>query len=368
MITTRLYGAPSRPSRIPASEISTTHKSVQTKLSIGKANDSYEREADRVADAVVSSPSATAPLSIQRMCADCEKEEKVMKKGKKEEEEKDQFVAGSIQRKAKEDEKLQMKQSNDGGKSTASSWVSSTINQSESSGHQLPKNEKAMMESRFGADFSHVKIHTGTTADQLNTQLGAQAFTVGNHIYFGDGKYNPATSAGQHLLAHELTHTIQQKGMVHTKIQRSCSRTIFAEGDCEHLACNSSWACEDENGISCPDDTRNAFKKTGKKYKPLFTCDRNCDSGKSCSDTDNWAAVPKTQWSAWGCGTEFTVCANGKQAKAYVRDKSVTDTRYEVSPGIQTTLGVPVGSSFLGAVYRNGADQSVIDKDTCCKS
>jgi hypothetical protein len=65
--------------------------------------------------------------------------------------------------------------------------------------------------------------------------------------------------------------------------------------------------------------------------------------------------------------THNTICANGKQTTGYVRDRSVTESSYEVSPGIQTALGVNVGSTFLGSIYRPGAQQSAIDKDRCCK-
>ncbi len=68
------------------------------------------------------------------------------------------------------------------------------------------------MESRFGADFSDVRIHTGAEAAQLSRDLQAQAFTHGRDIYFGAGRYDPGTETGKRLLAHELTHTIQQTG------------------------------------------------------------------------------------------------------------------------------------------------------------
>ena len=64
----------------------------------------------------------------------------------------------------------------------------------------------------------------------------------------------------------------------------------------------------------------------------------------------------------------WTICAGGKRTTGYVRDHSVTETRFEVSPKIQKDLGVKVGSSFKGAIYRPGAKQEAIDKDSCCKS
>ena len=66
------------------------------------------------------------------------------------------------------------------------------------------------MEESFGRDFSDVRLHTDPEAVALNRRLGSQAFTYGKDIYFNEGKLNPATTEGKHLLAHELTHTIQQ--------------------------------------------------------------------------------------------------------------------------------------------------------------
>jgi hypothetical protein len=74
------------------------------------------------------------------------------------------------------------------------------------------------MESRFGADFSNVKIHTGNEPEQLNRSLNAKAFTVSNNIYFNTGQYQPETDGGKHLLAHELTHVVQQGNAVQRKI------------------------------------------------------------------------------------------------------------------------------------------------------
>ena len=77
-------------------------------------------------------------------------------------------------------------------------------------GTPLPPNTRQYMESRMGANFSGVRIHTGPVASDMSSQIQAQAFTYGSHIYFNSGKYDPESAAGKHLLAHELTHTVQQ--------------------------------------------------------------------------------------------------------------------------------------------------------------
>ena len=77
-------------------------------------------------------------------------------------------------------------------------------------GQPLPPNVRAFMEPRFRADFSAVRVHTGPQAAQLNRQLNARAFTVGQHIHFGEGRFQTETEEGRELIAHELTHTLQE--------------------------------------------------------------------------------------------------------------------------------------------------------------
>lgn len=95
------------------------------------------------------------------------------------------------------------------------------LNSSKGGGSPLPGEVKSQMESEFGTDFSNVSIHTDSGAVQMSRQIGAQAFTHGNDIYFNEGKFNPDSQSGQHLIAHELTHTVQQGASVQPKrIQR----------------------------------------------------------------------------------------------------------------------------------------------------
>jgi hypothetical protein len=182
---------------------------LQTKLTVGPVDDAYEREADAVADQVVRSPlsgtqfqganSATTKgePSIQRKCATCEQEEKVQRK-----------ALPSIQRKAQ----------------SATAQVSPQINQaihaSRGGGQSLDQTTRGYMETNFGRDFGSVKVHTGPQAAALNQSLSAKAFTVGNDIYFNHGQYDPQSQSGRHLLAHELTHTVQQGAGANPLIQR----------------------------------------------------------------------------------------------------------------------------------------------------
>lgn len=129
--------------------------------------------------------------SVQRKCAECEKEENKM-----------------IQQKAN-------------GPVTATPSLASRINNSTGHGKPLPAKTLNEMGSSFGTDFSGVKIHTEENAAQMNNELNAQAFTHGKDIYFNKGKYNPETSEGKHLLAHELTHVVQQQNDVAPMVSRA---------------------------------------------------------------------------------------------------------------------------------------------------
>ncbi|WP_457621445.1 eCIS core domain-containing protein [Persephonella sp.] len=101
-----------------------------------------------------------------------------------------------------------------------SPYAERKIKSSLSSGKKLDRKLRIEFESKFGYDFSKVNIHTGRYADELNTEFGSEAFTYGWDIYFKSGRYNPYTSEGKRLLAHELTHVVQQtSGRTSRKVQ-----------------------------------------------------------------------------------------------------------------------------------------------------
>ncbi|WP_143305139.1 eCIS core domain-containing protein [Chitinophaga vietnamensis] len=190
---------------------------IMPKLSVGAPDDPLEDEAERKADEVMRMPETTF---VQRKCAHCEEEEKQA------------HTASFLQRKCahcEEEEQVRLKpatsflQRKEGG-ITASASATAQIQATKGRGDKLPANTQQFMESRFGSDFSDVRIHTASYATALSRELSAQAFTVGNDIYFNAGKFSPETASGKHLLAHELTHTIQQGG-----ISRKINRVVDQE-------------------------------------------------------------------------------------------------------------------------------------------
>ncbi|MEZ4683781.1 MAG: DUF4157 domain-containing protein [Caldilineaceae bacterium] len=88
--------------------------------------------------------------------------------------------------------------------------TASRINASRGNGQALDSTVQTQMGQSMGTDFSGVRVHTGSESHELNQELGAKAFTTGQDIFFRDGEYNPGSSSGQELIAHELTHVVQQ--------------------------------------------------------------------------------------------------------------------------------------------------------------
>ncbi len=209
---------------------------VQPKLKIGVPNDKYEREADAMADKVVSMPAPRSLASgVQRKCADCPQEEaqtKLLanlitplvqrisepeevlqeKPTQRQANPEEELQQKSIQRLGPDEEELQEKliQRKEDGEAEAESSLESRLNSNRGGGSPLPEDTRGFMESRFGTDFGTVKVHTNAQAVQMNKELNSQAFAHGSDVYFNQGNYNPSSTSGKHLLAHELTHTVQQ--------------------------------------------------------------------------------------------------------------------------------------------------------------
>ena len=211
---------------------------IQTKMTVGAANDPYEMEADAVAKQVMTGGES----SVQRESESMEDEisEKRMpqflqraKLG--EDDDEMQMKRADVQRETQEDElnlmradiqrddelegiedeiqeKRVQRQADDlSGSFDVEGQVEQQIQSSKGSGQAMGSSSDFFTQ-RMGHDFSNVNIHTDSSADNLNRSLGAKAFTTGNDIYFRSGEYNPSSSSGQELLAHELTHVVQQTG------------------------------------------------------------------------------------------------------------------------------------------------------------
>ncbi|MEO6123475.1 MAG: DUF4157 domain-containing protein [Ilumatobacteraceae bacterium] len=154
---------------------------MQPKLQVGRADDQAEREADRIAGHVVRSLSGATVAHHE--------------------------TAGSDHL----------------GGLDVDAGIEDRINRQRSRGSALDRSTRAAMEPAFGHDFSAVRVHADGQSDALNRSLSARAFTTGNDVFFSAGSYAPDTESGSRLLAHELTHVVQQGG----DVQRSVIRRAF---------------------------------------------------------------------------------------------------------------------------------------------
>ncbi|MBD2766359.1 DUF4157 domain-containing protein [Hymenobacter sp. BT664] len=171
---------------------------IQTKLTVNQPGDKFEQEADRMADKIMRMPAPAASNErLQRRPDD-----KLQKK---------------------EDDKLQREAGT--GTPAVGAGTQAAIRQKTTGGHPLSADVRRYMEPRFGADFSQVRIHHDAEAASLSNQLSARAFTYQNHVFFARNQYQPATNEGKQLLAHELTHTIQQGHAIQRSPQVSTTAT-----------------------------------------------------------------------------------------------------------------------------------------------
>ena len=121
-------------------------------------------------------------------------------------------ASAKVMREEDEDKGVQMKATPEDHRMgfTAAESTAALLQTQKGMGEPLPAPLKAEMEAGFGADFSQVRMHTGSTSGQLNTELGAKAFTHGRDVFFGEGQFDPESDKGKELVAHELAHTVQQ--------------------------------------------------------------------------------------------------------------------------------------------------------------
>lgn len=170
----------------------------QAKLAVGAPDDAFEREADEVAEQVMRMPEP----AVQRMCAECEEERE--KAGARLSE-----TDGDLKAKAEPGHTPQVPEG-----------FQERFQGLQGGGRMLSPSERSFFEPRFARDFGNVRLHTGPDAAELARSVQARAFTFGGSVVFGAGQYAPGTEGGRKLLAHELTHVVQQGGEGAGHVQR----------------------------------------------------------------------------------------------------------------------------------------------------
>jgi len=277
-----------------------------------------------------------------------------------------------------------------------------------SPGHPLDADARAFMEPRFGHDFSQVRVHSDAKAAESAWAVNALAYTIGRDVVFGAGRYAPGTSEGRKLLAHELTHVVQQCvqsrlqtnleiGVVDDVFEREASEVAthvqdgktstpyvrfdrpalhreilqraaieddarFLMVNCMELTCDDVYACPDnDNGITCPEGTLHASEK----FRPLLYCDKDCKNKKTCDDNAEWIALPHSNFADGSykqCDEDLVICANHKFTHAKVRERSNKEA-WEASNAVAKALGE--NPDFKGSVYGDEKDRE-FKKDTRC--
>lgn len=209
----------------------------QAKLRIGPVDDPLEREADRIADAVISDR-APEPVgrtdsgAVQRKCAQCDEEE------------------GSVLRRAADQVSVR----------NAAPRAADAAAAMGQAGRPLPPDLRAYFEPRFGRDLSHVRLHTHAAAARGAQGIGAKAYTLGRDIGFAPGTFSPGARSGRRLIAHELAHVLQQETRLDGVIRRAevddrpsvCATLTDIESDIDKQANAEIKAARTAVGIKTP--------------------------------------------------------------------------------------------------------------------
>jgi len=194
---------------------------IQTKLKINEPGDLYEQEADRVAEQVMRMEEPRVQRQVEP-----EEEETLQSKPLARQ------ITPLVQRQPdpadeedeEEEEMIQVK-SLVGQTPEVTPALNSGIQSLQGGGRPLSRSEQSFFEPRIGADFSNVRVHNDTQAASLARSVNARAFTLGHNIVVGIGEYTPDALAGRKLLAHELTHVVQQGAASRNDMVRSTERS-----------------------------------------------------------------------------------------------------------------------------------------------
>jgi ribosomal protein L44E len=183
----------------PSCQQQTEDRVIQPKLNISSPTDRYEQEAERVAERI---GAAVDPHSLGNI-THSNRASAVQRKC-------DQCNGISADDGPEQEEVLQPKLSTGGASIEPNARLDANVLRQ--GGQSLPNGVRAFFEPHFGVDFSNVRVHHDNQAAESARSINALAFTSGHDVFFAEGQYAPATAAGKKLLAHELTHTIQQSG------------------------------------------------------------------------------------------------------------------------------------------------------------
>jgi len=197
---------------------------LQTKLSVSTPGDSHEQEADRVADEVVSRSAANNSSPSETVSPGSSQPEKTLGNQQSLQTKISRLPDESVSKMESFEDTSETESAPSTTESQDDNQVSAEVEQQieslKGNGSPLPDDVRSEMENQFSHDFSSVCIHNDAAADALCKQLSARAFAVGSDIFFASGEYAPDTQEGKRLLAHELTHVVQQGRGVTRQVMR----------------------------------------------------------------------------------------------------------------------------------------------------
>ena len=290
---------------------------IQAKLVVGKSNDPLEHEADRVADQVMRMPDAelsigATPLQINRKCAACEQQDEDMQKA--------QRKPASIS-------------SPQAGETP--SLVHEVLG---SSGHPLDAATRAYFEPRFGHDFSEVRVHTDGRAAASAVSIGASAYTAGSNIAFAIGRFDPVSTSGRRLLAHELTHVVQQRSL-HPSGSSSGPGLVQRDSDSDDFAQGYQDGLSGDESHGAPRDGDALVDYNEGYAKGHYEFGQKSSSGGASGAGGNLSARARRSRT----GESLQVCGNIDKGSLPAPKRD--DTPCTPSPTVSWTVSNPGGGS-----------------------
>ena len=315
----------------------------QTKLTVNQPGDIYEQEADSV-----------APLVMQRMS---EPVQSIQREALPEEEDQLQMksLAGSI---------TPLVQRQGGGRTAATSELEISIQQARGNGQPLADEIKHPMEQAFGADFGSVRVHTDAQSNSLNESIQARAFTTGQDVFFRQGEYSPGSDAGKELLAHELTHVVQQNGSAvqpkslhvapkENKLQTKVPTTSAAHGLAIQLRENFPKSSDEDNqkNLESKTDTENGEQQN------QATTEKHQATPTPPDDGGNAVTDPPPTKKVGAAVTQKQVEVGGNKLKEpESKDTKVNTEKVDSQQQAQSKGGLPGADVGKGAVDLPGGN------------
>ena len=341
-------------------------RDVQAKLTVSPPNDIHEQEADSVADKVVMAMNAQAPrqeepeeeMAMTKSMAGIQRQEEpeeelAMTRSRSERQSKEDteeeisatIPMSGIPRQEEPEEELAMTNSMPeiqrqeepeeemAMTGSVSDQLEASINAASGKGQSLSANIRKPMERIIGADFSSVHVHKDSEADMLSKQLNAKAFTSGKDIFFREGEYNSESNSGRKLIAHELTHVVQQGG---ASVLRKPVMVEEAEGKEEKTTL--------ENNADLQGDSLDRIqrRKTSKRVRDQIEWGRSKAHSDAGSIESRWSAAAKPGTEISWAASADALAINQPQQVSW----GITEQSSDAGDGIPKAISTPTTTTL----------------------